>query len=317
MTAIAERAPFIQIPPEPAEALNLGRLRAEKAFFLRDHHEKLQIIAQGKFALSQDANGGFGLCPRDVLKCDGIPRVWLTTADMRDNGVPMDGPWLVCIMAGSSGSPQPGCRCYADCQDRNRKARFVKAMKDLGIGSNFWNINMDAMKSRLKLAVRQYLDNAESYVEAGIGMVLQGTVGVGKTAAMYYVASELRARGYGVMVSDMRTVMAQITSTPPDNSAFLPQVLCLDEIEKGWSSAQWTLDQFLALVNHRYEQRLPTLCTSNVRLAAAAQSDPRLVPVIDRWMQNEADCKRMIWVEQGGPSARIQATAAEYERRGM
>lgn len=287
-------------PSKPDYAATLD-LQVAHCFAMAKYYPTMRGIALAKFLGSETDRGDFAFCPRDVLCCDGMPRIYLSVEDLTANGVPFDRPIEHVIFDGGSADPRPGCPVYQECLNRNRDLRRTRAMKELEIGPEFFAVHPDRMQRHIRLAVETYLTQREDLIAAGIGLVLQGSYGCGKTGALMYLAAELRCRGYFVLVSTMERVVNHLIREGEDAAEYRAQVLVIEEFEKGWSASEFPLEKVLGLVNERYKRRLPILCDSNTPLADVAKNDDRWAPLVSRWTQVESgDRQRMMWVKQPG-----------------
>jgi DNA replication protein DnaC len=137
----------------------------------------------------------------------------------------------------------------------------------------------------------------------GLGVALFGPVGCGKTHLVAAVANELLRGEIPVLfvavpelLADLRAAMndgREVEQVIRDVRDF--QVLILDDLGSERPTG-WTREQLFRLINHRYEQLLPVLLTSNLDPGALRSQ------VGDRTVSRLVEmCE---WVELVGPDYR-------------
>lgn len=112
------------------------------------------------------------------------------------------------------------------------------------------------------------------------GIYLHGSVGTGKTHTLYALAKQLKEENFKVMVHNstefIYNIKREFDLQPIDREHILERtlefkgVLFIDDIgaEK---MTDWVLETFYLIINKRYEERLPTVFTSNCTIAELAE----------------------------------------------
>jgi len=111
-------------------------------------------------------------------------------------------------------------------------------------------------------------------------LVLTGAVGVGKTYAAYAVLHAMVARGLAAVAETVPNVLdtlraTQLSDKGGDLLRGLQQipVLLLDDLGAHRDSA-FVLERLFMVVNHRYNEMLPTIVTMNGSFADFMRVDP-------------------------------------------
>ena len=131
--------------------------------------------------------------------------------------------------------------------------------------------------------VRHAFQRARAYAGQPQGWLsLFGTYGCGKTHLAAAIANDLLARQVPVLFVVVPDLLDHLRSTfAPDSSVSYDDrfdavknagLLVLDDLGTE-STTTWAREKLYQLVNYRYNQRLPTVFTSNVRLD---HLDPRI-----------------------------------------
>jgi DNA replication protein DnaC len=149
-----------------------------------------------------------------------------------------------------------------------------------------------------KEIVRVYIEDLELHRVAGQGITFMGPIGVGKTTLASVVISAAREKGYRVESIEMSAYVQLIKDswrldnlTREDYEEYCEQAdevhdrlryiqgqgrspkqgadwLLLDDVGREYASESgWSGQQLFDLVRFRYNRRLPTLVTCNLRLS--------------------------------------------------
>jgi len=122
-------------------------------------------------------------------------------------------------------------------------------------------------------ATKDYVEGLDENLEAGRGLWLMGTPGTGKTTLGMLVAKEALAAGKTVGVYFAPKLLIRIRKTfqeAESDSAYddffrrvtSVDLLYIDDLGSE-RHTDWVVEQLYAIVNERYESRLPILVTSN------------------------------------------------------
>ena len=179
------------------------------------------------------------------------------------------------------------CRCRPQRIER-RRARSLSAV----IPARYRNIGFDRppvteMPAPQVQAVRRFVRDIDSNLDAGRGLWFEGTVGTGKTTLAMLVSRAALDAGRSVAIYSLPRLLAEIRATFEDGAegsyvGFLDRLalvdlLHVDDVGTEKTSA-WVLEQLYAIVNARYEEQRSIVLTTNLdREALAEQINPRTV----------------------------------------
>lgn len=153
------------------------------------------------------------------------------------------------------------------------KRKCDDALRRCNIAKRFAEISVDDIDSpKVQMIARAYYDEWPERQEKGQGLYFWGGVGSGKTFTALAVANDLRRNRYAeMMYFNFAEMMYRIRQSFDGAKGFDPrtmenikrcELLVIDDIglEK---ATEWITEQLYLVVNHRYEQLLPTIITSN------------------------------------------------------
>lgn len=116
---------------------------------------------------------------------------------------------------------------------------------------------------------RKAVESARWVLDGGSGVFLYGVRGTGKTKLAAIIANERARAGHPVLFASVPDLMADIRASFDDgNTAETVQAvketpfLVLDDLGAEKMS-EWVGEQLFCIVNHRYNERLQTVVTSN------------------------------------------------------
>lgn len=149
--------------------------------------------------------------------------------------------------------------------------RYWKVTFD-GISAERSRVNPDAPSAQE--VVRSYLGQLEEMAEDGVGLLLHGDNGRGKTSIAVVVAKEFRRRGRSVLFIEAAQlrhyVIKNVYFDGDDGESYFDRamsvdVLVLDDFGKGTQDKTgFGMDLFDSLIRHRNAEKLVTFITTNM-----------------------------------------------------
>lgn len=172
------------------------------------------------------------------------------------------------------------CKCERDEQDRekNERNRIIhehKVMQQRIGGLNRetfakWNFdNDDSNDSELSNIMKKYVDSFEKFKKEGLGLLLYGDTGTGKTFYACCIANALLDRGNSVLVTNFSTILNAIQNTTNRNDYINAlcaySLLVIDDlgIERRTDFAK---EQVYNIIDSRYCSGLPMIITTNLNI---------------------------------------------------
>ena len=151
------------------------------------------------------------------------------------------------------------------------------------------------------------------------GLFVHGVRGTGKTMLAAIIANERAKAGHPVLFASVPDLMADIRGSFKDNSTSETvqavketPFLVLDDLGSEKMS-EWVGEQLFCIVNHRYNEQLPTVVTSNyspAEIIAHMATVDTLGNVIDD-MQGQRIMSRIY-----GMCERVEIKGADWRMRG-
>ena len=131
---------------------------------------------------------------------------------------------------------QPGslmrCRCMINF-------KYLMELTIAGIPQDYWSLTLAKMQidEKYKSVVQLYLSHLDKAMERGLGLVLTGPNGVGKTSVMCHLGCRAIVHGYDVRYFSLAHF---ITAVQKNNQEFIDdinqgQMLLIDELDKKYS----------------------------------------------------------------------------------
>jgi DNA replication protein DnaC len=170
------------------------------------------------------------------------------------------------------------CECRETRLKRGRSKGVASAIPARYRGVSFdrppvSDMARDVSTRHVVQAARGYIEGLDENLAAGRGLWLMGTTGTGKTTLGMLIAKEALAAGKTVGVYFTTTLLNRIRQTyqaAESNGAYddffrrvtSVDLLYLDDLGSE-RHTDWVVEQLYALVNERYEHKLPMLITSN------------------------------------------------------
>ena len=196
---------------------------------------------------------------------------------------------------------------YATARERYRRHRYLKA---LGFGERAWDPRIEAVEESVQYAVQTYCDNIAQRINDGIGLLITGPVGVGKTCIQALVA--WAAAGWAVprpslVYASSRKLFMSLASDQTDMASLAAQaaradLLLLDDFGveglTGWKKSAG-IAAFHELIDTRWHKHRATVLASNQSLEELGRNR-EFKRAIDRLRQ----CAAEIEVSATVPSQR-------------
>lgn len=181
-------------------------------------------------------------------------------------------------------------------EDIRERANIPAAYYDASIDKFKWDIYLDNEAkvidtSRQKQFVMSFINDFEKWQEKGIGFYIQSkTRGTGKTFLASCICNSLMAK-YQLstkFVSASELINISKSAMPGEKSPI--EVLCeckvlvLDDIGQKTTGEDWMNDLLFKIIEARYQKKLVTIFTSNVK-ATDLRLDDRITSRIEKVSQ--------------------------------
>ncbi len=165
------------------------------------------------------------------------------------------------------------CDCLEPRLMKARSAGINSVIPARYRGVSFDRPPVTEIDSVIVNAIRDFIDDLDRNLEAGLGIWLMGDTGTGKTSLAMLVSKEVLARGRTAAIYSLPKLLGRIRSTydadPGDESyADFFERLCEVDIlhleDLGTEKrTEWVLEQLYALINERYERQKSVMVTTN------------------------------------------------------
>lgn len=172
-------------------------------------------------------------------------------------------------------------RKQAEEEEAARKAMFQERVRKLfdmsQLGKRFmtrtfatWKLTPENKKAFE--SAKKYAEKFETYKEKGIGLMMSGTKGTGKTHLAAAITIELINKGTPVIMNTMIGLLSKIKGAydgeikETENSLIdlysTVDLLVIDDLGKERPN-EWVLEKLYTIINARYENLLPVIVTTN------------------------------------------------------
>ncbi|MGI1659614.1 MAG: ATP-binding protein [Desulfitobacterium sp.] len=159
-----------------------------------------------------------------------------------------------------------------------KRVRAEKLFNQSKMGVRFRNRTFDnfiigPQNEKAYKTMKRYSENFKKYANQGIGFMLSGPYGSGKTHLAGALTIDLINKGVPVIFGTLISLLGKIRQTyshnwtQEDELAILEtystvDLLIIDDLGKERAS-EWSLEKLFSIVNARYENNLPIIITTN------------------------------------------------------
>jgi DNA replication protein DnaC len=144
------------------------------------------------------------------------------------------------------------------------------------VPKRYWTASMDGVQESVREVATKYLANIDEMLSKGVGLLLWGSNGIGKTSLSVVIGKEYRRRGQSLLFLEAAEIKgAVINSEMFDEEQTLweraktVEVLLIDDLGKGVQDSTGfgarVLDE---LIRHRNANKRVTFITTNMTLKA-------------------------------------------------
>lgn len=152
---------------------------------------------------------------------------------------------------------------YAQMIENNRKEAFRKC------GSGDWTFaNDNGSSPELTEAMEKYMSDFSEMRDKGLGLLLYGSTGTGKSFAACQVANALIEKGYKAKVANMRQLVGEMGVYREAQTAYIDELsdyvlLVIDDfgVER---DTPYMLESMYNIINGRILSKLPMIITTNL-----------------------------------------------------
>jgi DNA replication protein DnaC len=165
------------------------------------------------------------------------------------------------------------CRCRPQQIERRRARSLSAVIPPKFIGVSFDRAPVTQMAEPIVRAVRAYVRQVDTHLDAGEGLWFEGDVGTGKTTLAMLVSRSALDAGRSVAIYSLPRLLAEIRATfEADREGsyidFLERLAAVDLLHLDDVGAEktspWVLEQLYAIVNARYEDERAIVITTNL-----------------------------------------------------
>lgn len=197
--------------------------------------------------------------------------------------------------------------------ERNSQLQEQTWLQSIGVGERYWAVTREGL--RVKAPIIAYLDELCEQTLAGRGLVLLGTIGVGKTAALSLIAKEARGQVRDVWFTTVTRLMRHLLREEQlrrlrDNDGYEYEydpkkcrLLLLDEFGAAYES-DYAMAAFEDYIGWRYDNKLATCVAGNLT-PEQLRENPHYARMVDRWRET------CVVVKIGGDSMRQSDISAQ------
>lgn len=170
-------------------------------------------------------------------------------------------------------------------REEERKAyeeKLERLLRQSKLGDRFRSRTFEVYETNAKNiqayeTAKKYAEGFKKYVNQGIGLILTGTYGTGKTHLVAAICHEIMRQGYQPIFGTMISLLEKIKATYDDdyakeneeqviNKYINCDLLIIDDLGKE-RTTEWAVEKLYYIINSRYEKNRPILITSNYNIA--------------------------------------------------
>ena len=220
--------------------------------------------------------------------------------------------------------PRALCPCQSAAEEARRQAQKAMELRDriqknraLGLPEPLhrsYTFEADKGKNKdLTAKARRYTDAWERMYQEGIGLLILGDVGTGKSFAAGCIANALLDQGVSVLMTNFSRILNALSSLQwGDRNGYIDDLnryslLIIDDlgIER---STDYVLEQVYSVIDGRYRSGKPLIVTTNLTLPELKQSrDMAHRRIYDRILE------RCVPVQAKGENIRRQNAAGNMK----
>jgi len=176
-----------------------------------------------------------------------------------------------CFGTGMEIVPDKGAR-FCDCRKRRQQSGQIAAVRLPRRYDGFHFSNYKPQNESQTAALMACMDVAMKYPNVDRGLLLMGSVGVGKTHLAVSILKGLTERGFGCLFYEFGSLLKEIQDSynphtlTSELSVLSPvlttDILVLDELGAS-KPTDWVRDTMAHVINTRYNDRKVTIFTTN------------------------------------------------------
>ncbi len=180
------------------------------------------------------------------------------------NGTALDG-YKTCPRWGLPAYSELACIRKRDTWPAKLRQADIPARYEF---ANRSGIELDQTAIKSWKIINKYMDNLETYMGAGQGLIMFGSFGTGKTTAAVVVAQEALSKGYSVKFLGVDYLTAELRGMQYEQAAIFrnelaeKDLIILDGLEAD-ADGKWLLEEVGAIISRRYDNRKAIIITTN------------------------------------------------------
>jgi len=128
--------------------------------------------------------------------------------------------------------------------------RYLKELIKSGIPQDYWNLKLDDLEIEdklIKTIFKKYIDNLDRAKSRGIGFLLYGSNGTGKSSLMIEVGKAAIIKGHAVRYFTLSSYIDSLFRRDTERVEYYEQgdFLLIDELDKKGGAVSKPIDEFL------------------------------------------------------------------------